>query len=255
MVLDALGLAVNPDQGPPDQRLAAEAHLLSARHEGEAAEAVVAAALDLYAGKIALVSSFGADSVVLLAMVADIDRALPVIFLDTGKLFPATVAYRDRLVEALGLTGIVTRRPDAADLDATDPAGALWMTDTDACCEARKVKPLAAALQPYAAWISGRKRYQAETRAQLPLFEAAGGRIKVNPLLGWNRRRIEAYREARRLPPHPLVAEGYPSIGCLPCTDKVRPGEDERAGRWRGKAKTECGIHLGRPSGAVIPGI
>ncbi|SCM77040.1 3'-phosphoadenosine 5'-phosphosulfate reductase [uncultured Pleomorphomonas sp.] len=250
MVPDALGLALDPEAG-----LASEARLLSARHEGEAAEAIVAAALDLYAGRIALVSSFGADSAVLLAMVADIDRSLPVIFLDTGKLFPATVAYRDALVEALGLTGVVTRQPDAADLAAVDPAGALWMADTDACCDIRKVKPLAAALQPYAAWISGRKRYQAATRAQLPLFEAADGRIKVNPLLGWDRARIEAYREARRLPPHPLVAEGYPSIGCLPCTDKVRPGEDERAGRWRGKAKTECGIHLDRPSGAVIAGI
>lgn len=250
MVLDALGLAVDPDQG-----LVAEARLLSARHEGEDAEAIVAAALDLYAGKIALVSSFGADSAVLLAMVADIDRSLPVIFLDTGKLFPATLAYRDRLVEALGLTGLVIRQPETADLATADPAGALWMADTDACCDIRKVKPLAAALAPYSAWISGRKRYQADTRANLPLFEASNGRIKVNPLLGWDRARIEAYREARRLPPHPLVAEGYPSIGCLPCTDKVRPGEDERAGRWRGKAKTECGIHLGQPSGTVIPGI
>lgn len=250
MVLDALGLALDPDQG-----LAAEARLLSARHEGEAAEAIVTAALDLYAGKIALVSSFGADSAVLLAMVADIDRSLPVIFLETGKLFPATIAYRDRLVEALSLTGVVSHNPDAVDLATADPAGALWMTDTDACCEIRKVKPLAAALQPYAAWISGRKRYQADTRAKLPLFEVAGGQIKVNPLLGWDRARIEAYREDRRLPPHPLVAEGYPSLGCLPCTDKVKPGEDERAGRWRGKAKTECGIHLARPSGAVIPGI
>lgn len=250
MVLDALGLALDPDQG-----LASEARLLSARHEGEEAEAILAAALDLYNGKIALVSSFGADSAVLLAMIADIDRSLPVIFLDTGKLFPATIAYRDTLVEALGLTGVITHGPNAADLAATDPAGALWMSDTDACCGIRKVTPLAVALSPYAAWISGRKRYQAETRANLPLFEAANGRIKVNPLLGWDRARIEAYREARRLPPHPLVAEGYPSIGCLPCTDKVKPGEDERAGRWRGKAKTECGIHLGRPSGAIIPGI
>lgn len=248
-MLDALGLTLDPDQ-----RLAAEARLLSVRHEGEEAETIVASALEIYAGKIALVSSFGADSAVLLAMVADIDRSLPVLFLDTGKLFPATLAYRDRLVEALGLTGVITRSPDAANLATADPAGALWMADTDACCEIRKVRPLAAALAPYAAWISGRKRYQAETRANLPLFEAVNGRIKVNPLLGWDRMRIEAYREARRLPPHPLVAEGYPSIGCLPCTDKVMPGEDERAGRWRGKAKTECGIHIGRTSGAVTPG-
>ncbi len=250
MVLDALGLALDPDQG-----LASEARLLSARHEGETAEAIIAAALDLYAGRIALVSSFGADSAVLLAMVADIDRSLPIIFLDTGKLFPATLAYRDALVEALGLTGVVTHGPDANDQADVDPAGALWMTDTDACCEIRKVRPLAVALSPYAAWISGRKRYQAETRVNLPLFEATGGQIKVNPLLGWDRARIDAYREARHLPPHPLVALGYPSIGCLPCTDKVKPGEDERAGRWRGKAKTECGIHLSQPSGTVIPGI
>ncbi|WP_026784419.1 phosphoadenylyl-sulfate reductase [Pleomorphomonas koreensis] len=234
--------------------LDAEAQRLAALYDGADAEAVIAAALDLFAGRIALVSSFGADSAVLLAMVADLDRGLPILFLDTGKLFPATLLYRDTLINALGLTGVVTRRPDAADLAAADPAGALWMSDADACCDTRKVKPLAAALAPYAAWISGRKRYQADTRASLPPFEAEDGRIKVNPLVGWNRARIDAYREARRLPPHPLVAEGYPSIGCLPCTDRVRPGEDERAGRWRGRGKTECGIHHGRAPDPALPG-
>lgn len=237
----------------PD-RLDEEARRLAALHDGAPAEAVIAAAVDRYAGRIALVSSFGADSAVLLAMVADVDRGLPVIFLDTGKLFPATLAYRDTLVETLGLTGVVTVRPDADALAASDPAGALWMSDADACCELRKVRPLAAALHPYAAWISGRKRYQAGTRASLPPFEAEDGRIKVNPLVGWNRARIDAYREARRLPPHPLVEDGYPSIGCLPCTDRVRPGEDERAGRWRGRGKTECGIHFGAASDPTLPG-
>lgn len=226
--------------------LADEARRLNAEAEGASAEAVVALAIEHFRGEIAMVSSFGADSAVLLAMAADVNRSLPVIFLDTGKLFPATLAYRDDLVARLGLTGIRTIRPDGAELAAADPAGALWMRDTDACCDVRKVRPLASALYPWRAWISGRKRYQAETRAALPLFEAADGRIKVNPLAGWDRKRIEAFREARQLPPHPLVAEGYPSIGCLPCTDTVRPGEDERAGRWRGKAKTECGIHIGQ---------
>jgi phosphoadenosine phosphosulfate reductase len=235
--------------------LADEARRLNEQAEGASAEAVVALAIEHFRGEIAMVSSFGADSAVLLAMAADVDPSLPVIFLDTGKLFPATLAYRDDLVSRLGLTGIRTIRPDGTELAAADPAGALWMRDTDACCDVRKVRPLALSLAPWRAWISGRKRYQAETRAALPLFEAADGRIKVNPLAGWDRKRIEAFREAHQLPPHPLVAEGYPSIGCLPCTDKVRPGEDERAGRWRGKAKTECGIHIGQGSSPATTGV
>jgi phosphoadenosine phosphosulfate reductase len=200
---------------------------------------------DLYPGNIALVSSFGADSAVLLHMIAEIDKATPVVFVDTGQHFEETLAYRDALVARLGLTNVVNAHPDAELLAAEDPERFLFASDPDRCCEIRKVLPLAKALEGYAAWITGRKGFQSIDRAKMPLFEAEGERVKVNPLAAWTAGDILAYIKQANLPPHPLVAKGYPSIGCLPCTSAVRPGEDGRAGRWRGRGKTECGIHLG----------
>ena len=200
---------------------------------------------DLFPGRIALVSSFGADSAVLLHMISGIDKSTPVVFVDTGQHFPETIAYRDRLVESLGLTNIVVAEPEAETLAAEDPEKFLFASDPDRCCEIRKVQPLGKALAPYEAWITGRKSFQSLDRARTPLFEAEGERVKVNPLVGWSAGDLLAYIKQAELPPHPLVAMGFPSIGCLPCTSAVRPGEDARAGRWRGKAKTECGIHLG----------
>jgi len=198
---------------------------------------------DLYPGKIALVSSFGADSVVLLHMVAQIDPATPVVFVDSGQHFPETLDYRDQLVEKLGLTHIVGAAPDEATLAEEDPEKFLFASDPDRCCEIRKVAPLATALDAYEAWITGRKGFQTADRARLPLFEAEGARVKVNPLVGWGAGDLLAYIKQHDLPPHPLVAKGFASIGCLPCTSRVGPGEDPRSGRWRGKAKQECGIH------------
>ena len=200
---------------------------------------------DLYPGRIALVSSFGADAAVLLHMVSQIDRATPVIFVDTGHLFPETLAYRDELVDLLGLTKVEAVQPLPEDLTELDPEAFLWSTDTDACCDIRKVRPLARAVEGYDAWITGRKRFQASTRAGLPLFEAEGERVKINPLAGWDASRLLQYLDMHGLPRHRLVAKGYPSIGCIPCTSPVKPGEDIRAGRWRGRGKTECGIHVG----------
>ena len=198
---------------------------------------------DLFPGRIALVSSFGAESAVLLHMVAEIDKATPVVFVDTGQLFPETLAYRDKLCALLGLTNIVVAAPDDATLAAEDPEKFLFASDPDRCCDIRKVAPLARALEGYEAWITGRKSFQSATRATMPLFEAEGERVKVNPLVGWSARELLAYIDRADLPPHPLVAKGFPSIGCLPCTSAIRPGEDARAGRWRGRGKTECGIH------------
>ncbi len=198
---------------------------------------------DLFPGQIALVSSFGADSAVLLHMVAAIDKAAPVLFIDTGVLFPETLAYRDEIVGQLGLSNLITIKPDEADVAAEDPETFLWAGNPDRCCEIRKVIPLAKALDGYAAWISGRKRFQARTRAELALFETEAGRIKVNPLAGWSADAIDAYLAAHALPRHPLVAKGYLSIGCIPCTTPVKPGEDPRAGRWRDRGKVECGLH------------
>jgi phosphoadenosine phosphosulfate reductase len=197
-----------------------------------------------YAGRTAVVTSFGTESAVLLHLVAGIDPRTPVIFLETGKLFGETLAYRDLLIERLGLKDVRNVAPDPAALLAADPLGELWRRDPDRCCRLRKVEPLEEALAGFAAWINGRKRYQGGARARLALAERVDGRIKLNPLANWTREQINGYFLAHRLPRHPLEGRGYGSIGCEPCTTPVGPGEDERAGRWRGVEKTECGIHF-----------
>ncbi|UWQ20786.1 phosphoadenylyl-sulfate reductase [Jannaschia sp. W003] len=237
--------------------LAARAAALSAEHEGAPAEDVLRAALGL--GSTALVSSFGADSVVLLHMAAQLDRAVPVLFLETGMLFPETLAYQRRVAETLGLEDVRVIRPANEDLFLYDPEGDLHGRDPDLCCTLRKVRPLELAVQDFDAVVTGRKRMQAGTRAAMPLFEAEGGRIRANPLAAWTGAELAAYMDDHALPRHPLVAQGYPSIGCAPCTTKVAPGEDARSGRWRGREKTECGIHFAggvvvRPDGSVATG-
>ncbi|MFO1148381.1 MAG: phosphoadenylyl-sulfate reductase [Alsobacter sp.] len=226
--------------------LVAEAARLSAVHAGlGAAELIAVAARDVAPGRAALVTSFGAESAILLHLVAGVDPALPVVFVDTLRLFPETLAYRDDLVARLGLRDVRTVSPSREDEDRLDPLGALFVTDADACCGFRKVEPLARALEPFDLWISGRKRFQAATRSALQPFEADGERLKLNPLADWSASDCVAYLRAHDIPPHPMVALGYPSIGCSPCTTPVAEGEDPRAGRWRGQGKTECGIHLG----------
>ncbi len=204
--------------------------------------------------RTALVSSFGAESAVLLHMAAGVDPALPVIFLDTGRHFPETLAYRDRLVERLGLNDVRTAYPDAAELRRFDRNGRLFAEDPDSCCDIRKTQPLAEELEGFAAWVTGRKRFQGGLRADLDAVEPEGGtgRLKLNPLAAWDVRRIEAYRLAHGLPAHPLVAMGYRSIGCASCTRPTQPGENPRAGRWSGIDKAECGIHLPEPHGDNI---
>ena len=197
-------------------------------------------------GQIALVSSFGAESAVLLAMAAEIDPAVPVVFLDTGKLFGETITYRDKLVRTLGLTNVQTYRPDPIMESFQDKPGTLWRDNPDACCALRKVEPLERALKPFAGWITGRKRFQSTSRASLPMIESENGKLKINPLANWDAKMLEAEFKRRDLPRHPLVADGFLSIGCMPCTDKVAPGGDVRSGRWAGLDKVECGIHLSR---------
>ncbi len=216
---------------------------LSSRFNGLDGLTLIRAARETFPGRLALVSSFGAESAALLDMVARVDRALPVVFLDTLKLFPETLAYRDRLIDRLGLTDVRSITPDPEEIARQDPDGDLWRRDPDACCALRKVVPLDDALAGFDAWISGRKRFHGGDRAAIPLVEADGPRIKVNPLAGWSATEIETYYAVRDLPGHPLVDEGFLSIGCMPCTRAVAPGEDIRAGRWSGSDKTECGIH------------
>lgn len=193
--------------------------------------------------RIGAVSSFGAESVLLLSIIAGIDPSVPVIFLDTGKHFPETLAYRRDLAAHLGLTDVRDSSPREHAVRDRDPTGELWHYDQDACCDLRKVGPLERALAPFDAWISGRKRFQAATRAALPFVERDGGRLKLNPLADWDAGRIEQEMIRRDLPRHPLVERGYPSIGCAVCTRSVSEGEDSRAGRWSSSHKVECGIH------------
>lgn len=223
---------------------AADAAALEARFAGVPAAAMLAALLPReLAGRIAAVSSFGAESAVLLHMVAQIDPQVPVIFTDTGMMFAETLAYRHAVARRLNLTDVRVLRPDPALLAARDPDGIRHGYDPDGCCAIRKVEPLARGLAGFDAWISGRKGFQAGTRLALPRFEVEDGRLKINPLADWSKADLDAYFAAHALPRHPLEAQGYPSIGCAPCTSPVAPGEDARAGRWRGFDKVECGIH------------
>jgi len=198
-----------------------------------------------FAGRVALVSSFGAESAVLLHLVSRIDPATPVIFIDTGHLFAQTHLYRQELVARLGLRDIRTAKPDGALLAREDADRMLWSRDPDRCCAIRKVAPLRLALDGFDAWITGRKRFHGGDRSGLAMVEADDRRVKLNPLADWSHSDIEAYLERHGLPVHPLVAGNYLSIGCVPCTEPTRPGEGRREGRWRGTGKTECGIHLG----------
>ncbi len=204
-----------------------------------------------FKNRIAVVSSFGAESAVLLALVASIEPATPILFIETGQHFPETLEYRQRLVERLGLTDVRDIAPAATDLAYSDPSGELWYYDSDACCGLRKVMPLAGALKPFDAWITGRKRHQSKNRAELPFFELVDGKVKINPLADWTAERINAEMERLDLPQHPLVHRGFRSIGCAPCTRPTHDGEDARAGRWAGKGKVECGIHQLFPKPAL----
>ena len=227
----------------------ADAIRLNRRFRGSDTQEMLAGVLDGdLAGEVAAVSSFGAESAVLLHLIAQVRPDIPVLFLETGKHFPETLAYRDALVERLGLTNLVNLTPDADALANKDENGLRWSYDPDGCCDLRKVQPLAAAMQRYDASFTGRKAFQNSARAELPRFEIdssdAAGRLKINPLIDWTQDDIDGWFEEHDLPRHPLVAQGYPSIGCSPCTHKVAAGEDPRSGRWKGWDKTECGIHL-----------
>lgn len=224
---------------------------LNRLYEGRAAEALCDVLTDPLFGPTALVSSFGADSAVLLHMAAQVRRDVPVLFVETGWLFAETLSYANDLAGHLRLSDVRWLKPDAAMLDEKDPKRLRWSYDPDGCCELRKVQPLDSALAGFSLWISGRKSHQNRARATLSLFERDAARLKLNPLYDWRPEDLAAYAASNRLPPHPLVAQGYPSIGCSPCTSRVQPGEDPRAGRWRGWDKSECGIHT--PSGDSDP--
>jgi len=229
----------------PPNNLSEQVEKLNQRYYG-ATPSDILRGLHQMSASYPLVSSFGADSAVLLHMVSEIDRKWPIIFIDTKLLFRETLDYQSRLASEFGLTHITNHQAAPHTLERGDPLHMLHRSDPDACCRIRKTDVLTDALASYDGWITGRKRQQAATRKDLLLFErdpiTAG--IKVNPLAFWTTLDVAAYFNAQDLPPHPLVARGYPSIGCAPCTSPVKTGEDPRSGRWRGTQKTECGIHF-----------
>ncbi|NNF71354.1 MAG: phosphoadenylyl-sulfate reductase, partial [Rhodobacteraceae bacterium] len=199
---------------------------LNARYRHHSANAVLEHSLsDAQVGRIALVSSFGAESVALLHMVSVHDRSVPVVFLNTQMLFAETLDYQRDLAEQLGLSDVRIIEPDRTELFLRDPEGELHLSDPDACCALRKIEPLDDALDPFDAWITGRKRFQGGQRQAMEFFEADDvGRIKVNPLAHWTPEDVQDYILNNRLPRHPLFARGFPSIGCAPCTSRVAAG-------------------------------
>jgi phosphoadenosine phosphosulfate reductase len=243
-VIDAKrGLRPRPAAG--DANVAARLAALQDKAKGRDAHGILELALvEEFAGKTAVVSSFGAESAVLLKLVADIDPNTPILFLNTGKLFGETLRYRDRLQDVLGLGDLRSLSPSLDERQKKDPEGTLWSRDTDACCDFRKTIPLNRALEPFQAQVTGRKRFQTRERADMLPVEYFEGRYRFNPLWQWDLQQLEAFTQRNNLPPHPLVEDGYPSIGCMPCTRRVQAGEDYRAGRWAGTDKDECGIHL-----------
>lgn len=235
-----------PRQHRPDPLRALGVVALNGMFDEMDALGVLRHAVDeILPGDVAIVSSFGADSAVLLHMVSQVKKDLPVYFLETGKHFPETLDYVETLKTRLGLTNVIAIAPDPADLKRFDPNGDLWETDPDSCCHIRKTEPLEPITEQYGGWVTGRKRYQTAERGVLPHFElTSDDRIKVNPLAYFSDADVVTYRQQHGLPEHPLYGQGYKSIGCAPCTSVVAEGEDPRAGRWRGLNKKECGIHF-----------
>ncbi len=244
--MNALAQQILPEQAaghlPPAEELD------RALRNASPAEVIAAALNTVGRERLALVSSFGTESAALLKVMADVDPAIPVVFLDTGWLFEETLTYRDTLIATLGLRDVRSIRPQEETLSREDPDRELWFSDPDACCRIRKVEPLARALKPFSAWINGRKRFQGGLRADIAVVEQDGSRLKFNPFANVSREAIEAIYAGANLPLHPLAASGYLSVGCMPCTSRTSLDEDVRAGRWRGRAKTECGIHTVKTS-------
>lgn len=219
---------------------------LNAELRGKSAQDIIRVALREFGRRLTYVSSFGAESAAMLGLISEVDPEIPIVFIDTGMHFHQTLQYRDALATTLGLADIRTFHPVKEEVKAVDPKGVLNKTDPDACCEVRKVRPLAPALEGFEAWITGRKRFHGGGRVHLSVVEFSEGRYKFNPLIEWGVEEVEKYFVDRALPPHPMVAEGYPSIGCWPCTVRPTDPNDVRSGRWVGFKKEECGLHLER---------
>ena len=235
--------------------LLGEIEELASRFEGQPPQAVLEWVLGAYGDQVCLACSFGAEDMVLVDMACRIRPWVHVFYLDTGLLFDQTLEVIREVEKRypLRLWRVVP------ELTLAEQAGRygdrLWLRDPNQCCRLRKVEPLRRFLQGYDAWITGIRREQAPTRASArPVeWDATFGKVKVNPLVGWRWGDVWAYIRRQRVPHNPLHHQGFPSVGCLPCTTPVRPGEHPRAGRWRGLEKTECGLHLPRPTPVPAP--
>jgi phosphoadenosine phosphosulfate reductase len=201
-------------------------------------------ALETFAPGIAVSTSFQTESLPLLHMVRQIMPDTRVLFLDTGYHFWDTLTFRERIQHEWGLNVVDLYRDSRWDVFVRDHIRTLPLQDANLCCYLHKVQPMQKALSGLRAWISGIRRDQTANRAHARILELeSDGLVKINPLLNWTRLGIQRYREEYHLPAHPLYELGYRSIGCAPCTIAVGTGEDDRAGRWAGRGKTECGLH------------
>ncbi len=215
--------------------------------EKKTPQEIIAWAVKQFGKDLAMTSSFGPESGALLHMVSKIDPSMAILFLETGYHFPETLEYKKQLADLLGLTQVRDLRADPAKREKliADHAGVPYEKNPDLCCHINKVEPLDQALTGYKAWISGIRRKQTDFRKSIRIVEAyEGGLYKISPLANFTSRDIWWYLKEHKIPQHPLYEKGYLSIGCWPCTRPIQDGDDERSGRWAGKAKTECGIHL-----------
>jgi phosphoadenosine phosphosulfate reductase len=202
-------------------------------------------AVETYFPRLTMATAFGPEGCVILHMLAEINPKVRVFNLDTGYQFPETLELRERIAERYGIeVELVRASSNVAEYEAAN-GGPVYATDPDRCCHDRKLVPLRRAVEGYEAWISAIRADQSSHRAQARVvgWDAKFGLVKVNPLLNWTKRDVWAFVVTNKVPYNPLHDQGYPSIGCWPCTRAVKPGDDERAGRWAGQAKTECGLH------------
>jgi phosphoadenosine phosphosulfate reductase len=217
---------------------------LASRFETAEPAEILRWAVDRYAPDAALTCSFQHEGVVLAHMLQSIAPETPIVFINTGYHFPETLAYRDLLVRSYRFNLVEVGPAQTKEEVARAHGPELFRHDPDRCCEINKVEPLRRALRGVRAWINGRRRDQASTRQTLPILEELpNGMVKINPLLRWTSKDTYEYMSRHGIPLNPLFEKGYTSIGCAPCTRPVLAGEDERAGRWAGRDKTECGIH------------
>ncbi|HSB61564.1 MAG TPA: phosphoadenylyl-sulfate reductase [Vicinamibacteria bacterium] len=221
--------------------------------DGRPAGEVLSWAADRFAPRLTFATGFGAEGCVILDLIARHGLPVDVFTLDTGLLFPETYALWQRLEQRYGLAIRGVRPAQSVEEQAAGHGDRLWERAPDRCCGLRKVQPLREALRGFDAWITAIRRSQTADRAKVRVVERDEryGLVKVNPLAGWTSEDVWSYVRAHDVPVNPLHARGYPSIGCWPCTTAVRPGEDARAGRWRGTGKTECGLHA-RPAERAV---